>query len=111
MMCMADFTKHCHIYHMLSYLSTYKKEMNRNSEMDQLVNVLAAKPGDLSSIPGTHKVDEKKSTSTSNPLISKCYPQHASILQHEINLPLQNICLYCEDASLSRCFLIGLIKD
>lgn len=63
-MCMADFTKQCHIYHMLSYLSTYqkkkRKEKNRNSEMDQLVNVLAAKPGDLSSIPGNHRVVEKK---------------------------------------------------
>lgn len=59
-MCMADFTKQCHIYHMLSYLSTYqKKKRNRNGEMDQLVNVLAAKPGDLSSIPGNHRVEEK----------------------------------------------------
>lgn len=33
--------------------------MNRNSEMDQLVNALASKPGDLSSMPGTHKVEEK----------------------------------------------------
>lgn len=37
-----------------------RKEKNRNSEMDQLVNVLAAKPGDLSSIPGNHRVIEKK---------------------------------------------------
>lgn len=40
-------------------LSTCKKGMNRDSEMDQLVNVLAAKRGDLSSIPGTHRVEGK----------------------------------------------------
>jgi hypothetical protein len=40
--------------------------------MAQCVKVLAAKPDDLSSIPGTHIVEPKILTLTSCPLTSMC---------------------------------------
>ena len=51
--------------------------------MAQQVKVLAVKPDDLSSIPGTHMVGEPIPTGC--PLTATCIPWNMHICKHRIN--------------------------
>lgn len=96
-LCVAAFTKQCHTYHMLSYWDHAQKRVIGDSEMDQMLMQLAAKPDDLSSIPEIYMVDGK------NQLLHAVFWSPFAILsisQNEIHpvsfvLRMDEVHIYC----------------